>query len=58
MNKMTLGMFHHTGNSAADVTLGIPRINELINANVHIKTPSMTLWLKKPFGTVITTQRS
>jgi DNA-directed RNA polymerase II subunit RPB1 len=36
--------FHNAGNSAKNVTLGVPRFEELINASKKIKTPSMTVY--------------
>ena len=42
--QMTLNTFHNAGNSAKNVTLGVPRFEELINASPKIKTPSLTLF--------------
>ena len=36
--------FHNAGNSAKNVTLGVPRFEELINASSKIKTPSITVF--------------
>ena len=36
--------FHNAGNSAKNVTLGVPRFEELINASSKIKTPSLTIF--------------
>jgi DNA-directed RNA polymerase beta' subunit len=36
--------FHNAGNSAKNVTLGVPRFEELINASKKIKTPSLTVF--------------
>jgi DNA-directed RNA polymerase I subunit RPA1 len=42
--QMTLNTFHLAGHSAKNVTLGIPRLREiLMTASLDIKTPSMTL---------------
>jgi len=42
--QMTLNTFHLAGHSKTNVTLGIPRIRELvITATKNIKTPTMTL---------------
>ena len=41
--QMTLNTFHNAGNSAKNVTLGVPRFEELINASEKIKTPSLTI---------------
>ena len=34
------------GNSAKNVTLGVPRIKEILNAGKNIKTPGMTIFIK------------
>ncbi|PXF42286.1 DNA-directed RNA polymerase I subunit rpa1 [Gracilariopsis chorda] len=42
--QMTLNTFHHAGSSSAHVTLGIPRLRELLmKATKYPKTPSMNL---------------
>lgn len=42
--QMTLNTFHFAGHGAANVTLGIPRMREIImTASASIKTPQMTL---------------
>lgn len=42
--QMTLNTFHLAGHSAKNVTLGIPRLREIVmTASTHISTPSMTL---------------
>ena len=41
---MTLNTFHNAGNSAKNVTLGVPRFEELINASKKIKTPCLTVF--------------
>ena len=43
--QMTLNTFHYAGVSAKNVTLGVPRLNELINITKHPKTPSVTIFL-------------
>ena len=44
--QMTLNTFHLAGHSAKNVTLGIPRLREIVmTASDHISTPSMTLHL-------------
>ncbi|OTA95759.1 hypothetical protein M434DRAFT_393403 [Hypoxylon sp. CO27-5] len=46
--QMTLNTFHLAGHSAKNVTLGIPRLREiLMTASDHISTPSMTLLLNE-----------
>ncbi|KAF2236298.1 beta and beta-prime subunits of DNA dependent RNA-polymerase [Viridothelium virens] len=42
--QMTLNTFHLAGHSAKNVTLGIPRLRELLmTASASIKTPTMTM---------------
>jgi len=42
--QMTLNTFHFAGHGAANVTLGIPRMREIImTASANIKTPQMAL---------------
>ena len=38
--QMTLNMFHYTGVSSKNVTLGVPRLKEIINVVTNIKTSS------------------
>lgn len=46
--QMTLNTFHLAGHSAKNVTLGIPRLREiLMTASSHISTPAMTLVLNE-----------
>lgn len=46
--QMTLNTFHLAGHSAKNVTLGIPRLREiLMTASAKISTPSMTLVLNE-----------
>ncbi|KAK4532844.1 hypothetical protein CCYA_CCYA14G3701 [Cyanidiococcus yangmingshanensis] len=44
--QMTLNTFHFAGVSAKNVTLGVPRLKELINVAKQAKTPSVTVYLK------------
>ena len=39
--QMTLKTFHFAGVAAMNVTLGVPRIREIINASKTISTPIM-----------------
>jgi DNA-directed RNA polymerase beta' subunit len=41
--QMTLNTFHYAGVSAKNVSLGLPRLRELIRCGKVIRTPSMTL---------------
>ncbi|KAI5864165.1 beta and beta-prime subunits of DNA dependent RNA-polymerase [Durotheca rogersii] len=51
--QMTLNTFHLAGHSAKNVTLGIPRLREiLMTASDHISTPSMTLVLNEELSEV------
>jgi len=43
--QMTLNTFHNTGISAKNVTLGVPRLNEILNVGKNIKTPGCTIHL-------------
>lgn len=46
--QMTLNTFHLAGHSAKNVTLGIPRLREIVmTASAHIMTPTMTLVLNE-----------
>ena len=45
--QMTLNTFHFAGVSAKNVTLGVPRLEEIINCVKEISTPTMTLKLRK-----------
>lgn len=44
--QMTLNTFHHTGISAKNITLGVPRLNELLNVAKQVRTPSLTIYLR------------
>eukprot|EP01018_Ginkgo_biloba_P010814 Gb_06029 [translate_table: standard] len=44
--QMTLNTFHYAGVSAKNVTLGVPRLKEIINVAKTIKTPSLSVYLK------------
>lgn len=46
--QMTLNTFHLAGVSAKNVTLGVPRIKELIDLSKKTKTPSMTIFVNEP----------
>ncbi|KAI1766640.1 beta and beta-prime subunits of DNA dependent RNA-polymerase [Hypoxylon sp. FL1150] len=43
--QMTLNTFHFTGISSKNVTLGVPRLKEILNVSKNIKTPSMMVYL-------------
>ncbi|XP_071838270.1 DNA-directed RNA polymerase II subunit RPB1-like isoform X1 [Apostichopus japonicus] len=44
--QMTLNTFHFAGVSAKNVTLGVPRLKEIINVSKNPKTPSLTVFLR------------
>ena len=44
--QMTLNTFHNAGVAAKNVTLGVPRLTEVINIAKNIKTPSLTIHLQ------------
>ena len=46
--QMTLNTFHHAGVSAKNVTLGVPRLKEIINVSKNPKTPSLIVFLEGP----------
>ncbi|CAF3588067.1 unnamed protein product [Rotaria sp. Silwood1] len=43
--QVTLNAFYYSGVSAKNVTLGIPRLKEIINVSKELKTPSLTIYL-------------
>jgi len=45
--QMTLKTFHFAGVASMNVTLGVPRIKEIINASKNISTPIITVKLSK-----------
>lgn len=47
--QLTLNTFHHAGVAAKNVTLGVPRIKELIDCTRKMKTPVMRLVTKPSF---------
>jgi DNA-directed RNA polymerase II subunit RPB1 len=60
--QMTLNTFHYAGVSSKNVTLGVPRLKEIINVATNIKTPSLTVYLEpdvarsKPAAKVVETE--
>ena len=46
---MTLNTFHFAGVSAKNVTLGVPRLKEIINVSKNIKTPSLKIFLQEKY---------
>ncbi|KAI0335618.1 beta and beta-prime subunits of DNA dependent RNA-polymerase [Cubamyces sp. BRFM 1775] len=50
--QMTLNTFHFAGHGAANVTLGIPRLREIVmTASTKPKTPSMTMTVRSGVNT-------
>jgi len=47
--QMTLKTFHFAGVASMNITLGVPRIKEIINAAKKISTPIIKAELDKPF---------
>nr|ABA64469.1 DNA-dependent RNA polymerase II largest subunit [Glaucocystis nostochinearum] len=45
--QMTLNTFHYAGVSSKNVTLGVPRLKEIINVAKKVKTPSLVVYLKE-----------
>ena len=43
--QMTLNTFHFAGVSSKNVTLGVPRLKEVINVARTIKTPMVSVYL-------------
>lgn len=47
--QMTLNTFHFAGVSSMNVTLGVPRLKEIINVAKKLKTPLMSIYLDKEY---------
>ncbi len=47
--QMTLNTFHFAGVAEVNVTLGLPRLIEILDARKEIKTPAMEIYLDKEF---------
>ncbi len=48
--QMTLNTFHFAGVSEMNVTMGLPRIIEVLDASKSISTPMMEVYLKEPYS--------
>jgi DNA-directed RNA polymerase subunit A" len=48
---MTLNTFHFAGVAEMNITLGLPRIIEILDGRKNIGTPMMEIYLKKPYST-------
>jgi DNA-directed RNA polymerase II subunit RPB1 len=42
---MTLNTFRYVGVSSKNLTLGVPRLKEIINVYTKIKAPSLSVYL-------------
>ncbi|MBU0615537.1 MAG: DNA-directed RNA polymerase subunit A'' [Nanoarchaeota archaeon] len=49
--QMTLNTFHFAGVAEMNVTMGLPRIIEILDGRKNISTPMMEIFLKKPWST-------
>ena len=49
--QMTLNTFHTAGVAEKAVTLGVPRLKELIDTSRNIKTPSASIFFEHPYNT-------
>ncbi len=48
--QMTLNVFHFAGVAEVNITLGLPRLIEIFDARKMPSTPSMEIYLKKPYN--------
>ncbi|MBN1503255.1 DNA-directed RNA polymerase subunit A'' [Candidatus Woesearchaeota archaeon] len=48
--QMTLNTFHFAGVAEMNVTVGLPRIIEILDGRKNIKTPMMEIYLKEPYS--------
>lgn len=48
--QMTLNTFHFAGVSEMNVTVGLPRIIEILDGRIEPKTPMMEIYLNKPYS--------
>ncbi len=48
--QMTLNTFHYAGVAEMNVTMGLPRIIEILDGRKSITTPQMEIFLKAPFN--------
>ncbi|CAL8105388.1 unnamed protein product [Calicophoron daubneyi] len=54
--QMTLKTFHFAGVASMNITQGVPRLREIINAAAKIKTPLITVTLTDPFSASLARQ--
>ena len=48
--QMTLNTFHFAGVAEMNVTMGLPRIIEILDGRKNLKTPQMEIFLKPPYN--------
>ena len=48
--QMTLNTFHFAGVAEMNVTMGLPRIIEILDGRKSLSTPMMEIYLKKPYS--------
>ncbi len=48
--QMTLNTFHFAGVAEMNVTMGLPRIIEILDGRKKVKTPMMEIFLKSPYN--------
>ncbi len=48
--QMTLNTFHFAGVAEVNVTLGLPRLIEILDARKELKTPAMEIYLNKDYN--------
>jgi len=48
--QMTLNTFHYAGVAEMNVTMGLPRIIEILDGRKQIATPQMEIFLKAPYN--------
>ena len=48
--QMTMRTFHYAGVAELNVTLGLPRIIEIVDARKEPSTPSMTIYLQEEYA--------
>lgn len=48
--QMTLNTFHFAGVAEMNVTMGLPRIIEILDGRKNLRTPMMEIYLNKPYS--------
>lgn len=48
--QMTLNTFHYAGVASKTVTGGVPRLKEVINVAINIRTPALNVYLNREFS--------